>query len=110
MANRNIIYHPKSGDKHSPGTLLGSLCNPNEQAHFLQKLELLATLETSAWHFPWLEHLNSFYQVRQGNYRMYFDLVNNDIIVVHVCRKVARRALQNDLDRALNNLRDYQGK
>jgi mRNA-degrading endonuclease RelE of RelBE toxin-antitoxin system len=106
MANRNIVYFPNEG-KHSPVILLKSLCNNSDISHFLNKLEQLAELDTASWNFSWLEHFKGLYQVKQGNFRLYFQLIRDEIVVSHVCRKVGRTARPQDLERAKLNLKDY---
>jgi hypothetical protein len=84
VANLNIVYYPENG-KHSPVTLLKSL-------------------------FTWLERFQNMYQVKQGNFRLYFEIIDGVIVISHVCRKVRMKALKQDLNRAKLNLQDYRGK
>jgi mRNA-degrading endonuclease RelE of RelBE toxin-antitoxin system len=110
VAGLNIVYFPKEGNKHSPIFLLDSLCSTNEIAHFKVKLDQLSELETGFWNFKWLEYFQNLYQVTQGNFRLYFEIIDENMVVSHVCRKVGRKARSQDLERARLNLRDYRGE
>ncbi len=110
MAITNIIYFPAEGDKYSPVDLFKTLCDVRGKVHFTEKLEMLRELGTSHWHFKWLEHFDDIYQVTQGNFRLYFKIINGMMIVCHVCRKVSRKAKPEDLHRAKLNLQQYEGK
>ncbi len=109
MTNLNIVYFPGEG-KHSPITLLKSLCSHSEIVHFLEKLDLLSELEIGRWQFTWLERFQNMYQIKQGNFRLYFEIIGEEMVVSHVCRKVSMKAKKQDLDRAKLNLQDYRGK
>jgi hypothetical protein len=110
MTQLSIIYFPEEGNKHSPTGLLTALCDERDIEHFIEKLETLCELGVGNWPFKWLEHFQDMYQITQGNFRLYFGIADNKIIVCHVCRKVGRKAKTKDLTRASLNLQDYRGK
>jgi mRNA-degrading endonuclease RelE of RelBE toxin-antitoxin system len=107
MVIAKIVYCPNEGEKYSPADLLKTLCNPSEQAHFSEKLTNLCTVNASDWNFRWLEHIDDLYQVRHGNFRLYFGIIDGVLVVCHICRKVGRKALPKDLRRARQNLQLY---
>ncbi len=107
MAFFKIIFYPPKGENNSPLSTLQSLCNFKEQSGFLHKLNLLANTSTSTWTHKWLEHFEGIYQVRQGNFRCYFMLYGNRMIVSYCCPKHRREADKNDLRQAKDNINDY---
>ena len=110
MSNLDIRYFPEENSKHSPIGLLVKLCSEKDIEHFVEKLEMLGELGVGNWSFKWLEHYDNLYQVTQGNFRLYFEIIEGKIIVCHVCRKVSQKAKTEDLNRAKINLQDYRGK
>jgi len=46
--------------------------------------------------------------MKADNYRVYFGLTGNTMVVCHICRKTSTKAKSSDLDRARTNLEDYK--
>ncbi len=109
MVDLIITYYPKKGENNSPVDILLNLCNVKERAHFIEKLELLSSLDSGLWNFKWLDYFNHIFQIRQGDFRLYFDILDNKIVVCHVSLKSTQKAKVEDLNRAAINLQAYRG-
>lgn len=105
MQRWNIIFYPIYGARHSPEDFLRDL-SVSDVASIKEKLRTISELETSQW--PWVKMVQGIYQLRSGDFRLYFGIDGRTIIVVcHICRKVSQQARQEDIDRAKANLNQY---
>jgi ribosomal protein L20 len=103
-----IEYFPAKGERNSPIDKLGEICNIAEKAGFQQKIKILGELESQHWNFGWLKQVKGFYQIRQGDFRGYFKLLEKSIVVLHFCRKVAKKAREAELRIAKVNSGKYE--
>jgi len=108
MALWNLEFFPSEGERSSPTDTLKRLCNPTEQAEFVQKFKTLGELEHKNWTFKWLKPVKGFYQVTQGNFRAYFHINNKKIVILHFCRKVTQKARDEDINISEANWRRYE--
>jgi mRNA-degrading endonuclease RelE of RelBE toxin-antitoxin system len=104
----DIVFFPAKGVRNAPTEKLRAICNAKERSHFREKLGMLQELEHKDWDFKWLKPVLPFYQIREGNFRGYFKLDGNKIVVLHFCRKVADEAKEKDLRIASNNWARYE--
>ena len=106
MQRWNIIFYPVYGAHHSPENFLRDL-SISDIANIQQRLRAISELETSQWP-SWVKRVQGIYQLRSGDFRLYFGIDGRTIIVVcHICRKVSQKARQEDINRAKTNLQDY---
>jgi len=106
MQRWNIIFYPVYGVRHAPENFLRGL-SASDIASIQQKLRAIGELETSQWP-SWVKRVQGIYQLRSGDFRLYFGIDGRTIIVVcHICRKVSQQARQEDIDRAKANLNQY---
>jgi len=106
MAKWEKVFFPPEGEKHSPIDALKNIPRPGDQALIMRRLALISELETGDWPH-WVKMVNKNYQVTAGDYRVYFNLYGRKMVICHICRKVSRKALQSDLDRASTNFRNF---
>lgn len=105
MQRWNIIFYP-IGVRHSPENFLRGL-SLSDVASIQQKLRVISELEASQWP-SWIKMVQGIYQLRSGDFRLYFGIDGRTIIVVcHICRKVSQQARQEDIDWAKTNLKHY---
>src|SRR5215211_2208199 len=96
MSVWNVEFFPPKGERNAPSDQLKEICNADEIQHIQQKLRVLQELEQQDWNFGWLKPIKSkifrrargFYQIREGDFRGYFNTIGKKIIVLHFCRKV----------------------
>ena len=101
-----IEFYPAEGDRHSPYDILLAQCETNDQIHINKKLEHLGDLPQKEWvNTKWLKIIEGMYQIRQGNFRVYFQTHNNLIIVCHICRKRSKDTKIKDIYSAQNNIK-----
>ena len=107
MQRWNIIFYPAYGTRHSPENFLRGL-SVSDVASIEEKLRAISELEASQWPPKWVKRIQGIYQLRSGDFRLYFDIDGYTIIVVcHICRKVSQQARPEDIDRAKTNLKHY---
>jgi hypothetical protein len=83
--------------------------SPGEAAKIDLKLATLCGLEIQNWPPKWVEKIaRNRFQLRAGNFRIYFGVYIKEIIVFHICRKMAQKALRSDLERARLNQEAYE--
>ncbi len=104
-------FYPSEEEKESPANFLYQLNidSPKEAATIELHLETMCKLEFYNWPSQWKKKIaNNCYQMTSGNHRVYYGLYGREIIVFHICRKVAQNALPLDLNRARLNQADYE--
>ncbi len=102
------LYYPSEGERNSPVTSLKTLLDFNEQANFIDRFKNMSELEMTEWPHDWRKHIDGFYQLTAGNFRAYYAIRGRDIVILHVCRKVGRRARPQDLEITSRNLISYE--
>lgn len=109
-----VAYYPPSGESDSPYDKIQSIDDVKEAASIDNLLEMLADLTYMEWSChvklkPVVKKYNKLLQITDGNYRVYLSLSRSEkkIIVLHVCRKVGRKAKPEDINRAVIHYREY---
>jgi phage-related protein len=97
-----VIFYPDIGENNSPIDFLHAYCTKSDYAHITAKLELLATSESKYWQYKWLKKVGKHLQIRQGDFRIYFHLKDDKLVVIHACRKRSQET--DDRDLALSDL------
>ena len=109
MATWKIVFYPPAGNRNSPVDALFDLCNQTEQALITEKLSVAREFEP--WEWPnWIKLVSGIYQIRSGDFRIYFDLDDNSIVVTHICRKTTPKAKTKDIAIAKNNFARYKAE
>lgn len=107
MVKWKIYFFPPPSEKHSPYDALLHIDQTEDKALIKQRLEVISQLDP--WNWPhWVKLVNKIYQLTANDYRVYFDFIDSNIIVCHICRKVSQKALSGDLARARKNLDEYK--
>ena len=108
MAKWKIEFYPKSGHRNSPRDFITSRIDENERAQFAHRLNVMRDYEIVDWPKGWTKKLEQhIYQLKAGNIRLMFCFDGRKIIIAHACRKVSRRTLERDLERAKFNCNEY---
>lgn len=103
----DLVFYPREGQRDSPIDFLRANCNPQELARINAKLQGLQALHVADWPKSWYKQVGGLYQMRQGDFRIYFELVNRIIVVCYACRKVSQKAKQTDIKAARRSLENY---
>ena len=104
----NIVYFPPESERNSPIDSLKTRLSVQEQANFVERFSKMRELEMTEWAHGWRKHIGAVYQLTSGDFRAYYGIRGRLIIIVHVCRKVGKKARPQDLKTAEQNLVDYE--
>lgn len=105
----NLVFFPESGERNSPYDRLNvGDCSPQEKANIISKLKHLQELKQIDWPSKWAKPIEEFKELVHGDFRVFHVLVEDTIVVCHVCRKVGQKAKKRDIRLARANLEGYQ--
>lgn len=75
----------------------------------MQKLSVLLRTLKKDWVFSWLKMIKGMYYIKSGDVRVYFNVVPNQIVICHICRKTTQKAKANDNEIALAHWKEFIG-
>ena len=107
MATWGLEFYPAEGQRHSPVDALKKITSPLDTARIVAKLQSLQELDQVQWTHMGIKQVKGLAQMRQGDFRVYFKLIDGTIVVFHACRKVTQKAKDTDLAIAVSNYEDY---
>ena len=103
----NIEFYPIEGNRRSPIDFLKVNCSSNDLALINAKLKSIQDLQRADWPSTWVKQIRKVYQMRQGDFRIYFGVTGRTLVVCHACRKVSQKAKPQDIRTAENNPKSY---
>lgn len=107
MSIKKIEFFPSQGHRNSPEDFLLTFCSDEESASIIGKLNKLREIPMRNWPKKWAKPVDEFKQLRHGDFRAFYQVIDNNIIVFHICRKVGNRIKKKDIRIARANLNDY---
>lgn len=80
----------------------------SDLAHIDEKVRVLCKTPVSDWTFRWCKILeDSLWQIRQGDHRVMFTVTPTRIVIVYACRKRGKTIGSNEMNLALDRVREY---
>jgi phage-related protein len=104
-----LVFYPKSGEKNSPVDRMNERdCSQKERASINAKLIQMQSMRKVDWPYNWAKPIEELLELKQGDFRVFHQLVEDTIVVCHVCRKVSNKAKKQEIEIARTNLNDYK--
>lgn len=106
-----IEFFPPPGERYSPNDYIDNSLTKSEQTQVMLRLRTMSESQIGSWSKSWIHQIeDNVFQLTAGNHRFMYCLDSKIIVVVHACRKVKRKALRKDVNRAIAHWNEYMSR
>lgn len=106
-----IEFFPPPGQRDSPSDYLDNSLTKSEKTQAVLRLNTMSQNQKGDWSHSWIHKIqDNVFQLTAGNHRFMYCLDSKIIVVVHACRKVNKKALKKDINRAIAHWNEYMSR